>query len=83
MADALKTGQSVNPETFECVTIYFSDIVGFTTICSKSSPIEVVSMLNGIYSRFDDIILKFDSYKVWRILIFYYLQSVRIIFDSG
>lgn len=54
----------MNPETFDCVTIYFSDIVGFTTICSKSNPFEVVAMLNGLYSRFDEVILNVDAYKV-------------------
>ncbi|VDP03624.1 unnamed protein product [Heligmosomoides polygyrus] len=42
----------------------FSDIVGFTTICSSSTPIEVVNMLNGIYSKFDDVINRNQAYKV-------------------
>uniref|UniRef100_A0A915JIV4 Guanylate cyclase n=1 Tax=Romanomermis culicivorax TaxID=13658 RepID=A0A915JIV4_ROMCU len=64
IADALKVGRTIDPEIFETSTIYFSDIVGFTAICSKSLPTEIVAMLNSLYSQFDEIILAFDAYKV-------------------
>ncbi|KAG8227358.1 hypothetical protein J437_LFUL003347 [Ladona fulva] len=50
VAEQLMAGQVVRPEQFECVTVYFSDIV--------------VDFLNDLYSTFDRIIGFYDVYKV-------------------
>ncbi|XP_046649708.1 soluble guanylate cyclase 88E-like isoform X2 [Daphnia pulicaria] len=66
VADRLRKGE--NPvdtcQVFECVTILFSDVVTFTEICSRISPMEVVSMLNSMYSIFDRLTELNGVYKV-------------------
>jgi len=49
VAEQLKMNHEVKAEQYECVTIFFSDIVGFTDISARSSPMEVVDMLNSLY----------------------------------
>lgn len=64
MAEKLKLGLVVDPEEFAEVTIYFSDIVGFTTIAAHCSPVQVVDLLNDLYTCFDATINAYNVYKV-------------------
>ncbi|CAD5233094.1 unnamed protein product [Bursaphelenchus xylophilus] len=62
--DVLRRGESVKPELYDMATVFFSDIVGFTVLSSKSSPLQIISFLNQVYTMTDDIIDQHDVYKV-------------------
>lgn len=55
IADALKAGRKVEAETHDLVTIFFSDIVGFTDISQALPPMKVSLMLERLYTCFDKL----------------------------
>mmetsp|Transcript_29050 Transcript_29050/g.57800 ORF Transcript_29050/g.57800 Transcript_29050/m.57800 type:complete len:1354 (-) Transcript_29050:61-4122(-) len=64
IAEALLDGRKIDPETHNIVTIFFSDIVGFTNISTTLEPIKISLMLDRLYHSFDQISRKHDVFKV-------------------
>jgi len=64
VADSIIAGRKVEPESFPVVTIFFSDIVGFTTISSTLSPKKVSEMLDRLYLKFDELSDKHEIFKI-------------------
>lgn len=53
IATQLKEDSKIIAETFDDVTVLFADLVGFTNLSSQISAIELVELLNRIFSEFD------------------------------
>jgi len=64
VADQLKAGQKVEPETHEDVTVFFSDVVRFTDLSRTMSPVKVCNMLDRLYLSFDSLASKHEVFKV-------------------
>lgn len=64
VADELRAGNTVEPEFHENVTVFFSDIVGFTTLCDGIHSWEVIDLLNRLYCVMDYLCDKFCLYKI-------------------
>lgn len=64
IAENLWCGKPIEAKTHNDVSMLFSDIVGFTSICSRASPFMVISMLEELYNDFDELCGYFDVYKV-------------------
>ncbi|MCL1470949.1 adenylate/guanylate cyclase domain-containing protein [Argonema antarcticum] len=64
IANQLKKQQLPIAEHFNEVTILFADIVGFTPLSAKMPPIELVNLLNEIFSTFDELAEKHGLEKI-------------------
>lgn len=58
VAEDLKNYGKTEPELFDNVTVFFSDIVGFTDKSSKISPHILIDELSVMFSQFDSIMEK-------------------------
>eukprot|EP00980_Cylindrotheca_fusiformis_P018330 scaffold5977_cov98-Cylindrotheca_fusiformis.AAC.7 len=64
IAEALRDGRAVEPEHRDMVTIFFSDIVGYTQLSAELPPRKVALLLNRLYTKFDALSQKYDVFKV-------------------
>ena len=64
IAERLKQNETTIAEYFPEVTVLFADIVGFTTLSSTMNPIELVELLNKIFSGFDLLCEKHGLEKI-------------------
>jgi serine/threonine protein kinase len=64
IAEALRDGRPVEAEHRDCVTIFFSDIVGFTDISASLEPRKVAGMLDRLYTKFDKLSHQHEIFKL-------------------
>ncbi|CAK4685976.1 hypothetical protein LEN26_005966 [Aphanomyces euteiches] len=62
--DSLRHGVKPPPDYFDPVTVFFSDVVGFTDICASIPPTAVMQILDTLYSHFDRLVAKYNLFKV-------------------
>jgi adenylate cyclase len=61
---ALKAEQRTIADEYPAVSILFADVVGFTPMAAKMTPMELVGLLNQVFLCFDGLIEKYDLEKI-------------------
>ncbi|MBK9249072.1 MAG: tetratricopeptide repeat protein [Ignavibacteria bacterium] len=64
IADRMIDGEKTIADSHENVSVFFSDIVGFTKLSQRVSAEELVGMLNGIFIQFDQLARKHGLEKI-------------------
>jgi guanylate cyclase len=64
IAAILKNESRTIAQNFAGASILFADLVGFTPLTARMVPVEMVHLLNQIFSYFDDLAEKYDLEKI-------------------
>ena len=64
VAERLKRNPGTIADGFADVSVMFADIVGFTRLAEELTPKQVVSFLDAVFSRFDDLTDKYGLDKI-------------------
>jgi len=59
----IQRGETV-VEQYDMITVFFSDIIGYTSMSAEMHPVAVMEMLNKFYSLMDELADKHKVYKV-------------------
>lgn len=58
VVEDLKKHGSTQPKVFKDVSVFFSDIVNFTNLCTLFEPAILIDELNSLFTGFDDIMVQ-------------------------
>ena len=64
IADRLKSGEELIADKHNEVSVLFADIIEFTPQSQNLNPKELVSILNTIFTQFDDLSTKYNIEKI-------------------
>jgi len=64
IAARLKQDQATIAENFPDASVLFADLVGFTPLAEQLSPDHLVQLLDGLLSRFDELVDKYGLEKI-------------------
>ncbi len=64
IASRLRGGEQNIADGFDNITVAFADLVDFTHLSAGMPPAQLVSLLNGLFSRFDEAALELGVEKI-------------------
>jgi class 3 adenylate cyclase len=64
IADRLKAGETMIADHFDCATVLFADLVGFTPLSRTMPPLALVELLGDIFTRFDELAAELGIEKI-------------------
>jgi adenylate cyclase len=64
IARELKENPHAIADKYPAVSVVFADLVGFTQLSTRVEPIDLVNLLNDIFSGFDDLVEKHGMEKI-------------------
>jgi adenylate cyclase len=64
ISDALKVERRTIADEFTAVSILFADVVGFTQMAAKMTPLELVDLLDQVFLCFDGLVERYDLEKI-------------------
>ena len=64
VAESLRLRKKVEPQNFDCVTIFFLDIIDFPQIIRDLDPLKVIDLLDRLYTKMDSLSRSHGVFKV-------------------
>ena len=64
IAERLKNGETLIADDIENATVLFADLIGFTKLSSSIKAKDIVIILNIIFSKFDELLIKHSLEKI-------------------
>lgn len=64
IATRLKSGEVNISQRIHSASVLFADLVGFTNFASKTDPVELVILLNEIFTKFDELAIESKIEKI-------------------
>ncbi len=83
VASVLKQNGFVAPMEFPQVSILFTAIADFQQICKENSSHQVVTLLNDLFTRFDNLVETYQVYKVWLYVVYMHVHVATNIINHA
>lgn len=64
ISETLKAGQRTIADQYNAASILFADVVDFTPMAAKMTPLQLVELLNEVFQCFDNLVEKYDLEKI-------------------